>query len=79
MTTTDDRPARQVTINEAVASVIGYLSRQSGNLAMEYVTQGVAASSLDDLRAGLEVLVERVGGIAAALHRGETHFTYTGD
>lgn len=76
MTTTDDRPTRQSTVNEAIASVIGYLSRQSLNLAVGYVTQGVTDGSLDDLRVGLGEVAGRLGDIVAAIRAGETHLTY---
>jgi hypothetical protein len=75
MTTTDDRPTRQITVNEAIASVIGYLGRQSGNLAMEYVMAEVTDGALDDLRGGLEVIVGRLGDIIQAIRGGETHLT----
>jgi hypothetical protein len=79
MTTTDDRPTRQVTVNEAIASVIGYLGKQSGNLAIGYVNGGVTEGSLDDLRVGLGVIVGRLGDIVQAIHGGETHLTYFAD
>ena len=79
MTTTDQRPAGQVTVNEAIASVIGYLSRQSGNLALDYVQAGVTAGSLDDLRAGLGVITGRLDEIVKAMRQGETHLTYVAD
>jgi len=79
MTTTDHRQARQVTVNEAIASVIGYLARQSGNLAVDYVQAGVTEGSLDDLRAGLGVITGRLDEIIQAMHQGETHLTYVAD
>lgn len=75
MTTTDDRPIRQITVNEATASVIGYLSRKSLNLAVDYVNQAVTEASLDDLRVGLGVIAGRLGEIVAAMRQGETHLT----
>jgi len=79
MTTTDDRPTREVTVKEAIASVIGYLSRQSGNLAVGYVTAGVTDDALGDLRDGLRVLDGRLGNIIQAMRAGETHLTYFAD
>jgi hypothetical protein len=76
MTTTDDRPASPSTVNEAIASVIGYLSRKSLNLAVDYVNQGVTDGSLDDLRVGLGVMAGRLGDIVEAMRQGETHLTY---
>jgi len=75
MTTTDDRPAREITVNEAVASVIGYLSRQSLNLAVSHVNRAVTEGSLDDLRVGLGIIADRLGHIVEAIRRGETHVT----
>jgi len=79
MTTTDDRPTRQITVNEAIASVIGYLARQSGNLAVGYVNTGVTEDALDDLRVGLGVIIGRLDDIVQAMRRGETHVAYVGD
>jgi hypothetical protein len=79
MTTTNDRPTRQVTVNEAIASVIGYLSRQSLNLAVGYVNSGVTDGALDDLRVGLNAVAGRVGDIVQAIREGETHLTYFAD
>jgi hypothetical protein len=79
MTATDDHPTRQLTVNEAIASVIGYLSRQSLNLAVGYVNQGVTESSLDDLRVGLGVMAGRLGDIVQAIRQGETHLTLLAD
>jgi hypothetical protein len=76
MTTTDDRPTHQSTVNEAIASVIGYLSRQSLNLAVGYVTQAVTDDSLDNLRVGLGEVAGRLGDIVQAIRAGETHLTY---
>ena len=75
MTTTDDRPAREITVNEAVASVIGYLSRQSLNLAVSHVNRAVTEGALDDLRVGLGIIAGRLGDIVEAIRRGETHVT----
>jgi hypothetical protein len=72
MTTTDDRPTRQITVNEAIASVIGYLSRQSLNLAVGYVNQAVTEGALDDLGSGLTVMASRLGDIVQAIRRGDT-------
>jgi hypothetical protein len=79
MTTTDNRAARQITVNEAIASVIGYLSRQSLNLAVGYVNQAVTDGSLDDLRVGLGVTADRLGDIVQAIRAGETHLTAVAD
>jgi hypothetical protein len=79
MTTTDDQPTRQITVNEAIASVIGYLSRQSLNLAVGYVNQAVTEGSLDDLRVGLGVIAGHLGDIVQAIHAGETHLAYFAD
>jgi hypothetical protein len=79
MTTTDHRPTRQITVNEAIASVIGYLARQSGNLAVDYVNNAVTDSSLDDLHIGLDAIVGRLGDIVQAIRRGDTHLTYFAD
>jgi hypothetical protein len=79
MTTTNDRPTRQITVNEAIASVIGYLSRQSLNLAVGYVNSGVTDGALDDLRIGLNAVAGRVGDIVQAIRQGETHLTYFAD
>jgi hypothetical protein len=79
MTTTDDRPTREITVNEAIASVIGYLSRQSLNLAVGYVNQAVTDGALDDLRLGLGVIGGRLGDIVQAIRQGETHLTYFAD
>jgi hypothetical protein len=79
MTTTDDHTTSQITVNEAIASVIGYLSRQSLNLAVGYVNQAVTDGSLDDLRVGLGVVAGRLGHIVQAIRQGETHVTFAAD
>ena len=79
MTTTDDRPIREITVNEAVASVIGYLSRQSLNLAVSHVNRAVTEGSLDDLRVGLGVMAGRLSDIVEAIRRGDTHVAYRAD
>lgn len=79
MTTTDDSPARQITVDGAIASVIGYLSRQSLNLAVGYVNQAVTDGSLDDLRVGLGIMTGRLGDIVQAIRQGETHLACFAD
>ena len=79
MTTTVHRSTREITVNEAIASVIGYLARQSGNLAVGYVNGGVTDGVLDDLRVGLGVVVGRLGDIVQAIRTGETHLTCFAD
>jgi hypothetical protein len=79
MTTTEERPTRQITVKEAIASVVGYLARQSGNLAVEYVTSGVSETALDDLRVGLGVIVGGLGDIVQAMREGETHLAAFAD
>jgi hypothetical protein len=79
MATIDNRPTRQITVNEAIASVIGYLARQSGNLAVDYVNHAVTDGSLDDLRVGLGVMGSRLSEIVEALRRGETSLTFFAD
>jgi hypothetical protein len=79
MTTTEDRPTRQITVNEAIASVVGYLSRQSGNLAVDYVNQAVTDGALDNLRVGIGVIADRLGDIVQAIRTGETHLTCFAD
>lgn len=79
MTTTDQRPTRQITVKEAIASVVGYLARQSGNLAVDYVNEAVTEGALADLRVGLDVIGRRLGDIVQAIHRGDIHVTCFAD
>ncbi len=79
MTATDDRPTRELTVKEAIASVIGYLSRQSGNLAVGYVNDTVTDGALEDLRVGLGAVAVRLGDIVHAMQHGETRLTCSGD
>lgn len=79
MTTTDERPAREISVNEAIASVIGYLSRQSLNLAVSHVNRAVTEGALDDLRVGLGNIAGRLGDIVEAIRRGETHVADVAD
>jgi hypothetical protein len=79
MTTADLRPTRQITVKEAIASVVGYLARQSGNLAVNYVNGAVTDGALDDLRVGLNGIVGRLGDIVDAMRQGETHVTCFSD